>query len=757
MIPLRFRSTSVLSCILLASLVATAHEGDPKAKDFKGPFIGPVWLADEQGSSLEKSTTTFRSDGVRLMAWFPVNTFNAANTSGNDVWGYVSPSGREYALMGLSAGTGFVEVTNPSSSRIVKFIAGPTSMWRNVKTYKTYAYAVSEGGGGIQVFDLSQIDNGVVTLAATVASTAATPSTHTMIINEQTGYLYRMGGGSQGVRVYNLEPNPLLPTLVSSWNPKYTHDGLVVNYTTGPYAGKEVFFACGGFNGGQTDTGVDILDMTNKASITTIGRFTYANANFCHQMWVSPDFQYGYINDELDEGNRGLYNIGRIVNLSNLAAPVAAGTYTTGVKSIDHNEYVLGNRLLCSNYTSGLRIFDRTNPSNLVEVAWFDTHPEDDNLPAASFNGLWSNYPFLPSGTVLGSDIERGLFVWKVGPEPVDISFPDGEPDMFDPRGQELVTQIVPVDGYSIAAGGVVLHTTIDGVSTTTPMTHGSGNEWTAIGPQVECGVEIEWSIEAFISDGSSVSYPNGEPSHSFAVSSYTQKSVDLAEVSTGWVVNGVGDTAYAGTWQLLDPSANAAQPADDHTPTGTKCWITGNGPPGGGAASSDLDGGSTTLTSPSYSVAGMTDPYVNYSRWYSNNTGSNGNSDSMPIQISGNGGSTWVQMELVTENKNAWVTKRFRVADFLASTNGTVKLRFIARDLGSDSVVDAAIDDLGVYEFECPNMVEGDLDGDGLVTSSDLSMILLDFGPCPGCAGDLDGSGDVDSGDVSYLLLLIG
>ena len=52
---------------------------------------------------------------------------------------------------------------------------------------------------------------------------------------------------------------------------------------------------------------------------------------------------------------------------------------------------------------------------------------------------------------------------------------------------------------------------------------------------------------------------------------------------------------------------------------------------------------------------------------------------------------------------------------------------------------------------------VEGDLDGDGLVGTSDISLLLLDFGPCPGlpCPSDLDGSGEVDTGDISLLLLL--
>ena len=44
---------------------------------------------------------------------------NATNVCANDVWAYVSPSGREYAILGLRVGTGFVDVTNPWSPVVV--------------------------------------------------------------------------------------------------------------------------------------------------------------------------------------------------------------------------------------------------------------------------------------------------------------------------------------------------------------------------------------------------------------------------------------------------------------------------------------------------------------------------------------------------------------------------------------------------------------------------------------------------------------
>jgi len=49
----------------------------------------------------------------------------------------------------------------------------------------------------------------------------------------------------------------------------------------------------------------------------------------------------------------------------------------------------------------------------------------------------------------------------------------------------------------------------------------------------------------------------------------------------------------------------------------------------------------------------------------------------------------------------------------------------------------------------------QGDLDGDGSVNTADVALLLLDFGPCPGCASDLDLDGEVNTGDLALILLM--
>ncbi len=74
----------------------------------------------------------------------------------NDIWGYTAPDGREYAIVGTTTGTAFYNCTDPSNPYEVAFIAGPGSIWRDMKTYDHYAYIVTEGGGGVQIVDFGK-------------------------------------------------------------------------------------------------------------------------------------------------------------------------------------------------------------------------------------------------------------------------------------------------------------------------------------------------------------------------------------------------------------------------------------------------------------------------------------------------------------------------------------------------------------------------------------------------------------------------
>jgi hypothetical protein len=234
----------------------------------------------------------------------------------------------------------------------------------------------------------------------------------------------------------------------------------------------------------------------------------------------------------------------------------------------------------------------------------------------------------------------------------------------------------------------------------------------------------------------------------SLSAAGVDQIFLDSMETNTGWVVGGAGDTATTGIWTRVDPNGTAAQPEND-AGAGTLCWVTGQGSVGGALGEQDVDGGTTTLTSPTFDLSGYEDGIVSYARWYSNNTGAGPNEDSMPIEISNNGGASWVQMELVTENLNAWATKSFRVGQFVQPT-ATMKFRVVARDLGAGSVIEAGLDDFRVEGIGCTAGNPADLDGNGVVDGGDLGLLLAGWGSS---SPDLDGNGLCDGADLGLLL----
>jgi choice-of-anchor B domain-containing protein len=366
----------------------------------------------------------FESRGVDLTGWITIDELDTGSFSASDCWGYTSPSGREYAIIGLYRGTGFVDVTDPTDPQIVTMLFGDTNAWQDIKVYGDYAYSVTEAEsrviGGIRVYDLKDIDNGIVSHVFTVTSGGITTATHNVAIDANSGFIYRCGGGAiayNGLRIYDLA-NPVQPLFVNSWQGRYVHDAQVVTYTEGLYAGRQIAFCFANDTPYGVNPGVDILDVTDKSLITVLGSINLAlepifshPAVFSHQGCLSPDRKYLYVADDADET---VYpfppTTTRVIDVSNLSNPVQVATFTNGATARDHNVYTHDDLIFEANYRSGLRIFDARDPVSPVEIAYFDTYPPDD---APRVNSLWGVYPYFASGTIIGSDMEKGLFVWQ--------------------------------------------------------------------------------------------------------------------------------------------------------------------------------------------------------------------------------------------------------------------------------------------------------------------------------------------------------
>ena len=344
-------------------------------------FVGP---AHAQHGSLN----------VNLYHQVTLRDFSASYAM--DCWGYVSDSGREYALVGLSSGTAFVEITDPSNPVIVAQI-GHSRGGKDMKVYEDYAY-VTQDSGPLQVIDMSDIDNGNVTLVRSLSTGA-----HNLIVNEDSGFLYRCNG--QGLSAMSLA-NPANPTAQGNRWRGECHDAQIVNYTEGPYAGKEIAFIFAGWS-----NNLDIVDVTDKSNTVLLSRRGYSGSGYTHNGWLSADRQYLYLSDELDEidGHTDV-TLTFVWDVADLSNPFLVDTFTSGLAATDHNLYIRDGFVFQANYKGGMHIFDiQADPINPPLVGYYDTYPSSDSN--GYDGGAWTTYPFFPSGTVIVSDQDGGLFI----------------------------------------------------------------------------------------------------------------------------------------------------------------------------------------------------------------------------------------------------------------------------------------------------------------------------------------------------------
>ena len=364
------------------------------------------------GSSggIETCTGEYACSGIDLRQRMTLAEMQG--TTGNDIWGWVDTlSGKEYALMGMSNGTAFVDVSDPDNPVYLGILPTQTvnSAWRDIKVYADHAFVVADGAGahGMQVFDLTR-------LRGLVAPETFSPelvygdfsNAHNLAINETTGYAYAVGTNTctEGLHMIDIG-TPTNPMFAGCHSAFEVHDAQCVSYL-GPDADHLNSEICAN----SAKDRVEIVDVTDKFSPVTISEEIYPQLGFVHQAWLTENHQFLLVDDEFDELNFDVPTRTHVIDVTDLDAPAYVFTYEATTTAIDHNLYVVGNRVFQANYTSGLRVLEFGDLANseLTEIAFFDTFPDNDD---PIFDGAWSVYPFFPSGTIIVSDVSNGLFV----------------------------------------------------------------------------------------------------------------------------------------------------------------------------------------------------------------------------------------------------------------------------------------------------------------------------------------------------------
>jgi choice-of-anchor B domain-containing protein len=368
---------------------------------------------------------------VDLQSHVPLAAMREGAASGSSLWGFVDlDDGREYAVFGLNNGTAVVDVTDPVSPRVIGSIAGPVSIWREVKVYQVfnpeerrynaYAYVVSEAPtAGLQILDLSELPR-EVTLAATYRLFDTAHTVFMANVDPATGaadgsspvppVLYVQGPRIAGIVALDVT-DPVSPVHLGSFTTSYGHD-IWAGVVTGARAEAcrrhdpcEIVVNWAG-------DAIRVVDWTHKALPETIAELRYPDLGYAHSGWITADGLHLLSMDEQDERITGSNSAVRVLDIADLRNPRVVGAWLSGTRAIEHNGYTRGDRYYVAHYERGLTILDVSDPLHPTEEAFFDTYPPSDN---PVFHGAWGAYPYLPSGNVLISNIDGagGLFVLK--------------------------------------------------------------------------------------------------------------------------------------------------------------------------------------------------------------------------------------------------------------------------------------------------------------------------------------------------------
>lgn len=408
---------------------------DPKGLEIGSGLTAPTALSLTTPASCTNGTAgPYSCNGIDFVARVALGGFSTNPTSANDIWGFVDLNDqREYAIIGLRNGTAVIDVTDPANPSEVGTVPGLSSTWRDVKVYqfhsaaearwKAYAYVTADAVvQGLQIIDLTNLPNSI-SLAATYNQFSSAHNIYMGNVDYETGvalpgmqpFAYILGANTDGGAFRILElSNPAAPTEVTAppMGTGYVHDAttLVVSggRTSACAAGHdpcEIFID-------YNETTVDIWDVTDKTAPFKVSSTPYPNSAYTHSGWWTENKRYVFIQDELDERDHGLNTTLRALDINDLAAPTLAGTWSGSTQAIDHNGFVHGDHYYMSNYRRGLTVLDISDPTSPQETRFFDTFPSPAEN-SAFFNGAWGVYPYLPSGTLLVSDIEGGLFLLR--------------------------------------------------------------------------------------------------------------------------------------------------------------------------------------------------------------------------------------------------------------------------------------------------------------------------------------------------------
>ncbi len=348
----------------------------------------------------------------------------------------------------------------------------------------------------------------------------------------------------------------------------------------------------------------------------------------------------------------------------------------------------------------------------------------------------------------------------------LDFQYPSGLPTFVTPDQPTVIqVNVLPITGNPVPGTGTLSYRIgTSSIFTTVPMTEITPNHYEATLPAAPCPEVIQYFVGADDAGLGRLTDPPDAPASLFEATATTGTMTVVSydfETNPGWTVSG---SVADGPWDRGVPvNCNRGDPPADFDGSG-QCWLTDNS--AAAACNSDVDNGATTLTSQVIDLSTMNSPQVSYARWFSNDTGGGPETDTLVVEISSDGGGSWANLETVgptSSSPNPEVSGGWFVRSFPVAASPQFRIRFTAEDVSTQSVVEAGVDALQVFDFVCDTPcppADGDMNGAGGTNGEDLQPFIdaLLGTPTPGqiCSGDFNGDSALDSGDVAGMVAAV-
>ncbi len=663
---------------------------------------------------------------------------NPVDTAGphSALWGYTAPDGREYALFGSQIGTFIIDITE-QPIRQVGFVRGPRSAWRELKVYQHYAYVVTESrsvddGAGLQIIDLAHLPASAELIRT---DTSEFISAHTVYVRDH--YLYVMGtapeaGANRGVIILDLAPDPLHPHRVGVIDPYYFHDCFVRNDTL---LASAVY--------GQ---GLDIYDVRDKSHPVHLTTVTYPYSG-THNAELTADGHYAVTTDEVGFTPKTL----KVWDISDLQNVSKVADYSNAPGDVVHNVHISGRYAYVSWYTAGVRVIDMIDPTHPREVAYYDTYPGE----SGGFNGVWEVFPFFPSGRIIASDRQTGLWVFtfdstvagslsgvvydSLSGRPlagVDIYVPEQDRHIAtDFSGHYYVggvdgdsaTMVLSRFGYGGITRRTVLHGDVKSDVRMSPLRFGElvvrahdgggvalGNFSAAVEPYLHSEKSDQGAVRFGLPLDSTYTITVGRWGNDVVVRQVSfrddgqvldveldRRYADNSTLDLGWSLDAPGDNAVTGRWVRIVPYLGYIASGWVHPAAGPSgapydyTFMTGEPPIDQPPQNNDVNGGRTTLTTPLMDLTDHRNPVIRFDRWfvqYERDTVL----DSFVVDLSNDAGATWHQAYWETKGKGGWDSVTFRPAEVVPLTD-RMQMRVRISDTLGDALMFAAVDNFEV------------------------------------------------------------